>query len=89
MESFKAKPGYQGLTRIIKVAGYSARGFCAAWTCVSAFRREVVLTGALILSAFWLGHDPVEIGMLVASLIACCNRRASQFRDRGSCQSNW
>ena len=27
MAKLKAKPGYQGLTRIIKVAGYFAKGF--------------------------------------------------------------
>jgi len=64
-----AKPGYQGLTRIIKAAGYSAKGFRAAWKYESAFRQEVVLTGALIPFAFWLGRDPVEIAMLVASLL--------------------
>jgi diacylglycerol kinase (ATP) len=69
MENFMAKPGYQGLTRIIKAAGYSAKGFRAAWKYESAFRQEVVLTGALIPFAFWLGRDPVEIAMLVASLL--------------------
>jgi diacylglycerol kinase (ATP) len=69
MESFMAKPGYQGLTRIIKAAGYSAKGFRAAWKYESAFRQEVGLTGALIPFAFWLGRDPVEIAMLVASLL--------------------
>jgi diacylglycerol kinase (ATP) len=52
MENFMAKPGYQGLTRIIKAAGYSAKGFRAAWKYESAFRQEVVLTGALIPFAF-------------------------------------
>jgi diacylglycerol kinase (ATP) len=69
MESFIAKPGYQGLTRIIKAAGYSAKGFRAARKYESAFRQEVVLTVALIPFAFWLGRDPVEIVILVASLL--------------------
>jgi len=69
MENFMVKPGYQVLTRIIKAAGYSAKGFRAAWKYESAFRQEVVLTGALIPFAFWLGRDPVEIAMLVASLL--------------------
>ncbi len=64
-----AKPGYQGLTRIIKAAGYSAKGFRAAWKYESAFRQEIVLTGALIPLAFWLGRDPVEIGMLISCLL--------------------
>jgi diacylglycerol kinase (ATP) len=68
MENSMAKPGYQGLTRIIKAAGYSAKGFRAAWKYESAFRQEIVLTGALIPLAFWLGRDPVEIGMLISCL---------------------
>jgi diacylglycerol kinase (ATP) len=43
--------------------------FRAAWKYESAFRQEVVLTGALIPFAFSLGSDPVEIAMLVASLL--------------------
>ena len=33
------------------------------------FVRRVVLTGALIPFAFWLGRDPVEIGMLISCLL--------------------
>ena len=64
-----AKPGYQGLTRIIKAAGYSAKGFSAAWKYESAFRQEVVLTATLIPLAFLLGRNPVEVGLLIASLL--------------------
>jgi diacylglycerol kinase (ATP) len=64
-----AKPGYQGLTRIIKAAGYSAKGFRAAWKYESAFRQEVVLTATLIPLAFLLGRNPVEVGLLIASLL--------------------
>ncbi len=63
------KPGNQGLTRIIKAAGYSAKGFKAAWTYESAFRQEVVLTVALTPLAFILGRDPVEISLLIACLV--------------------
>jgi diacylglycerol kinase (ATP) len=63
------KPGNQGLTRIIKAAGYSAKGFKAAWTYESAFRQEVVLTVALTPLAFLLGRDPVEISLLIACLV--------------------
>lgn len=63
------KPGNQGLTRIIKAAGYSAKGFKAAWTYESAFRQEVVLTVALTPLAFFLGRDPVEISLLIACLV--------------------
>lgn len=63
------KPGNQGLTRIVKAAGYSAKGFKAAWIHESAFRQEVVLTMALTPLAFFLGRDPVEISLLIASLL--------------------
>ena len=63
------KPGNQGLTRIIKAAGYSAKGFRAAWAFESAFRQEVVLTIALTPLAFLLGRTPVEISLLIASLL--------------------
>ena len=63
------KPGNQGLTRIIKAAGYSAKGFRAAWTFESAFRQEVVLTIALTPLAFLLGRTPVEISLLITSLL--------------------
>ena len=68
MKSFMAKPGYQGLRRIIEGAGYFAKGFRPAWKSESAFRQEVVLTSALIPLAFWLGRDPVEIGTMISSL---------------------
>ena len=64
-----AKPGYQGVTRIIKAAGYSAKGFRAAWKYESAFRQEVVFTATLIPLAFLLGRNPVEVGLLIASLL--------------------
>ena len=64
-----AKLGYQGVTRIIKAAGYSAKGFRAAWKYESAFRQEVVLTATLIPLAFLLGRNPVEVGLLIASLL--------------------
>jgi len=64
-----AKPGYQGVTRIIKAAGYSAKGFRAAWKYESAFRQEVVLAATLIPLAFLLGRNPVEVGLLIASLL--------------------
>lgn len=64
-----AKPGNQGITRVIKAAGYSVKGFKAAWTYESAFRQEVVLAAALTPFAFWLGRNPVEVAFLVATLL--------------------
>ena len=63
-----AKPGYTGLTRIIKAAGYSLQGFRAAWRHESAFRQETLLTVALLPLAVWLGQGAVQIALLVGSL---------------------
>ncbi len=76
------KPGYQGLTLIIKAAEYSTKGFRAAWKYESAFRQEIVLTGALIPLAFWLGRDPVEIGMPICAYYLLSSLSSSTQRLR-------
>lgn len=63
------KPGHQGLTRVIRAARYSVKGFRAAWATESAFRQETVLAALLAPVAFVLGRSPVEIAMLLASLL--------------------
>lgn len=63
-----AKPGYTGLTRIIKATGYSLQGFRAAWKHESAFRQETLLTAVLIPFAIWLGQDATQIALLVGTL---------------------
>ena len=78
-----AKPGYQGLIRIIKAAGYFAKGLRAAWKYESAFRQKIVLTGALNPFAFWLGRDPVKIGMLISCLLPVVILSSSTQRLRG------
>ena len=78
-----AKPGYQGLTPIIKATEYSTKGFRAAWNYESAFRHEIVLMGALIPFAFWLGRDPVKIGMLISCLLPVVILSSSTQRLRG------
>ena len=64
-----AKPGYTGLTRIIKAAGYSWQGFRAAWKHESAFRQETMLALMLAPIAVWLGRNAVEISLLIGSVI--------------------
>jgi diacylglycerol kinase (ATP) len=63
-----AKPGYTGFTRIIKAAGYSLRGFRAAWKHESAFRQETLLAAILIPFAIWLGQNATQIALLVGTL---------------------
>lgn len=44
-----------GVTRIIKAAGYSWKGLCAAWRYEAAFRQECILVlSALIISFGWM-----------------------------------
>ncbi|MCB1788072.1 MAG: diacylglycerol kinase [Gammaproteobacteria bacterium] len=64
-----AKPGDTGLRRIIKAAGYSLKGFRAAWKYESAFRQETLLAVAFLPLALWLGQNAVQIALLVATLL--------------------
>jgi diacylglycerol kinase (ATP) len=50
-----AKPGNTGFYRIIKAAGYSAKGLCSAWHHEAAFRQELILMLVLTPLAFLLG----------------------------------
>ncbi|HAF7510996.1 TPA: diacylglycerol kinase [Salmonella enterica subsp. houtenae serovar 21:z4,z23:-] len=58
-----------GFTRIIKAAGYSWKGFCAAWTHEAAFRQEslAVLLGVII--ACWLDVDAITRVLLIGSVL--------------------
>ena len=62
------KLGATGLTRIWRAAGYSRKGFRAAWRNESAFRQEAVLAALLTPCAFWLGGTAAEIALLLATL---------------------
>lgn len=58
-----------GFTRIIKAAGYSWKGFRAAWTHEAAFRQEsiAVLLGVII--ACWLDVDAITRVLLIGSVL--------------------
>ena len=64
-----AKPGYTGITRVVKAAGYSIRGFIAAWRYESAFRQELALAALMVPVAFWVGRTAVEVILLLMSCI--------------------
>ncbi|MDE9571795.1 diacylglycerol kinase, partial [Xenorhabdus bovienii] len=49
-----------GLTRIIKAAGYSAKGIKAAWQNEAAFRQEAIAAIFAIIIAFSLDLSIVE-----------------------------
>ena len=63
-----AKPGYTGLTRIIKATGYSWQGLRAAWQNESAFRQEVTLCLIMLPLAFVVGETMMETALLIALL---------------------
>jgi diacylglycerol kinase (ATP) len=64
-----AKPGDDGITRIIKAGGYSWQGLCAAWRNEAGFRQEVWLGIVLIPLGLYLGDNGVEKALLVSSVI--------------------
>jgi diacylglycerol kinase (ATP) len=62
------KPGATGVRRIVAAAGYSMRGFRAAWRNEAAFRQEATLALLLLPCAFLLGRDAAEVALLLATL---------------------
>ncbi len=63
-----AKPGYTGLTRVIKATGYSWQGLRAAWQNESAFRQECTLGLIMLPLAFVVGQSVMEVAVLIALL---------------------
>lgn len=59
----------RGLTRIIKAAGYSWKGLCAAWHNEAAFRQEAVVTVFAIIIACWLNVDAISRILLIGSVV--------------------
>lgn len=58
-----------GLRHLVCAAGYSLKGLRAAWCHESAFRQELLLLVLLTPVALWLGRTPVEIALLLGSLV--------------------
>ncbi len=63
------KPGNSGIRRIINATRYSAQGLIHAWRYESAFRQEIGLTIVLVPIALWLGREPFEQLLLIASCV--------------------
>ncbi|QUM83415.1 MULTISPECIES: diacylglycerol kinase [unclassified Moritella] len=63
------KPGYTGLTRIIKATGYSWQGLRAAFKYESAIRQELLLLIIFTPIALLLDVSHVDKILLVASLV--------------------
>jgi len=58
-----------GLTRIIKAAGYSWKGFRAAWQSEAAFRQETLAVIIAIVVASWLDIDAITRVLLIGSVV--------------------
>lgn len=58
-----------GLTRIIKAAGYSRKGFRAAWFNEAAFRQEGVAAIVAVAVACWLDVDAITRVLLIGSVL--------------------
>lgn len=63
------KPGRTGLSRILHAARYSWLGLKAAFVHEAAFRQELLLVVVLAPIAFWLTSEPVELALLIGSLL--------------------
>ena len=72
------KPGYTGIKRIRKAAGYSSQGIRSAWQHESAFRQEcavaaVLLSTAPVFSLFidrWIYKTPLRLAAVTGTLTA-------------------
>jgi diacylglycerol kinase (ATP) len=58
-----------GLTRIIKAAGYSWKGFRAAWINEAAFRQEGIAAIVAVAIACWLDVDAITRVLLIGSVL--------------------
>lgn len=58
-----------GLTRIIKAAGYSWKGFRAAWINEAAFRQEGIAAIVAVAIAYWLDVDAITRVLLIGSVL--------------------
>ena len=65
---FMGKPGNTGFSRLIKAAGFSVRGFSAAFRHEAAFRQELGFFVVMVPLAIWLGESGIEIAILIGCL---------------------
>ena len=66
--TYMNKPNGTGLTRIIKAAHCSIKGFKAAFTHESAFRQELFLAMILLPASFYLAQSNLHQLLLIATL---------------------
>jgi diacylglycerol kinase (ATP) len=54
----------QGVGRLVRAFGSSAKGLAGAFREEEAFRQELLFAGLALPSALWLGHSGVERALL-------------------------
>jgi len=64
--SYKSTSGW---VRIWRALRYSLKGFQAAFRFEAAFRQELLLVVVLAPCAFWVGKTPLQVALLLASLV--------------------
>ena len=87
------KPQRHGITRIINATKYSLQGLRYAWKSESAFREEVVISFFLIISAFFLGDDNIEIALMIGTclfvvIVEIINSAIEAVVDRAGTEHN-
>ena len=58
-----------GITRLINATRYSKQGLGFAWKHESAFREEVIASIVLVIAAFFLADNHIEVILLVGSCL--------------------
>jgi diacylglycerol kinase (ATP) len=59
----------KGLRRLVNAFRFSMQGFVACYRHEEAFRQEVLVVVPLLPAAVWLGENPLERALLLASLL--------------------
>jgi diacylglycerol kinase (ATP) len=63
------RPKPQGLTRVVRAFGSSAKGLAGAWSDEAAFRQELLFAVVAIPLAAWLGRNGIERALLIAPVL--------------------
>lgn len=58
-----------GLRRVFNALKYSWQGLRAAIRYEAAFRQELALAVVLVPAAFWVGHSPYQVLLLIFSVV--------------------
>jgi diacylglycerol kinase (ATP) len=68
-DSWRTGPKLQGFERLARATRHSIDGLAAGWQ-EPAFRLEAIVAVPLLIAAFWLGQDWVEVSLLAGSVLA-------------------